>query len=147
MHAEACVYDFVYLDMSVFTRLQIQHSIFIILLLPFAFCLSPFTFHLSTQSLNPSLPHSLTFAFCLPDETGVYRMHAEACVYDFVYLDMSVFTRLQIQHSIFIILLLPFAFCLSPFTFHLSTQSLNPSIPNFLTLHSPLPNLSSLFAI
>ncbi len=114
MHAEACVYDFVYLVFSVFTRSQIHHSIFNI------------HYSLFFSSLLP-------FAFRLSNETGVYRMHAEACVYDFVYLVFSVFTRSQIHHSIFNIhyslffsSLLPFAFLPTQSLNHSITQSLNP---------------------
>ena len=54
-------------------------------------------------------------------------MHAQACVYDFVYLVLSIFTRLQIQHSIFS---LPFAFLPSIYSFSLHLLPLaHPLVP------------------
>ena len=130
MHAAACVYDFVYRDLVLITRRQIHHSIFVysifVIFHPFRrshfvsnrrlsyarrgvrlrFCLPGF------GSYNPSPNSTFIIRYSIFDifhpfrlriscQTGVYRMHAAACVYDFVYRDLVLITRRQIHHSLF----------------------------------------------
>ncbi len=79
---------------------------------------SKFIIHHSIFVIRYSL-FSIHFAVRISCQTGVYRMHAAACVYDFVYRDLVLITRLQIQsfiirYSLFDIRYFP---SISPFAF------------------------------
>ncbi len=112
-HAEACVYDFVYRGLCLFTRLPIRYSIirysiFIIFLFPFAFRLSPFAFHMKPAFIASTPRHASTIS------------HTGVCVFTRV-------SQFDIRYSIFIIFLFPFAFRLLPFAFPHPFFSINPT--------------------